>query len=476
MSSETLPGPRLAARTRAALLAGALLLAGLTSAWLLREPGVPREAALMAGILALAALLWVTEAVPLFTTSLIVIGLQIILLANPGGWPGLGFASGASPSYRKILESAADPVLLLFFGGFLLSQAAVKEGVDRVMAGALLRPFGPRPRQALLGLLAVTMMFSMWMSNTATAMMMMALAAPMIEACPERDRFRRALLLAVAFGANIGGIGTPIASPPNAMALGFLRKTGQSVAFGSWMLLAIPLMCVLALLAWLLLWKMFTPSRPGLRFIYCREKLTGRGWVVLGVFVLTALLWATDAWTGLPPAVVALAPAILLTAAGILSARDLGSIEWGILILVAGGISLGAGIQLTGLDQLLVRLLPVSQASGAALLAILVFATLVLGSFMSNTAAANLFLPIGMAAAQSGASSLSATQAALGIAFAASLSMTFPISTPPNAIAYARGELTVRDLALPALALSAAAALIIIFFSGFALRAAGLAP
>ena len=97
----------------------------------------------MGGIFLLAALLWVTEAIPLFTTSLLVIGLQVILLANPGGWAGLGFETGRSgPGHRAIFTAAADPILVLFFGGFLLAQAAVKEGVDRAMSALLLRPFG----------------------------------------------------------------------------------------------------------------------------------------------------------------------------------------------------------------------------------------------------------------------------------------------------------------------------------------------
>ena len=121
----------------------------------------------MSGIFLLAALLWVTEALPLFATSLLVIGLQLILLANPGGWPGLGFSQGESPGWRAIVGAAADPVLVLFFGGFLLARAAVKEGVDRAMSSVLLRPFGGQPRWILLGLMMVTALFSMWMSNTA---------------------------------------------------------------------------------------------------------------------------------------------------------------------------------------------------------------------------------------------------------------------------------------------------------------------
>src|SRR5690606_15141850 len=113
-------------------------------------------------------LLWVTDAIPSFATALVVIGLQLLLLANPGQWPGLGFESGDSPTIRTVFAAAVDPVLLLFFGGFMLAQAAVKEGVDAAVAGILLRRFGERPAVVLLGVMLVSIVFSMWMSNTAT--------------------------------------------------------------------------------------------------------------------------------------------------------------------------------------------------------------------------------------------------------------------------------------------------------------------
>jgi solute carrier family 13 (sodium-dependent dicarboxylate transporter), member 2/3/5 len=380
----------------------------------------------MAGISVLA-LLWVTEALPLFATSLLVIGLQMVLLANPGDWPGLGFQSGVSPSYRDILSTAADPVLVLFFGGFVLARAAVKEGVDRAISTLLMRRFGGEPRWVLLGVMLITLLFGMWMSNTATAAMMLALITPMLAALPPKEPFRKALVLAVSFTANISGMSTPI-------------------AFLDWMLVAAPLAVGLTLFTWLVLWRFFAPATHGLRLAYLSEKLTWRGWFVVSVFAITVLLWMTDRWHGLPPAVVALLMAVVLTTTGIINSEDLARLEWSILILIAGGISLGTGMQLTGLDQVVAQWLPATGKSGFWLLAVQVMATLVVGTFMSNTAAANLFLPIGLSsAAISGAEgSLYPIQVAMSIALAASMSMALPISTPPNALAYASGEVTTR--------------------------------
>lgn len=429
----------------------------------------------MGGVFVLAAMLWVTEALPLFATSLLVIGLEALLLANPGAWPGLGFESGNSPSYRSIFSTAADPILVLFFGGFVLAAAAVKEGVDRAMSALLLRPFGRDPRWVLLGLMLITLLFGMWMSNTATATMMLALVAPMLVALPRGEPFRKALVLSIPFASNIGGMSTPIASPPNAVAMGFLRDAGYTVGFLNWMLVAVPFALALTLLTWGVLWKVFPPRTPGLQLAHTGATLTRRGWFVVGIFTTTVVLWMSEQWHGLPASVVALLPAIALTATGIFTGDDLGRLEWRILILIAGGISLGTGMQLTGLDDIIVRWLP-AGISGIALLATLVLATMGVGTFMSNTAAANLFLPIGLSAATVANASASSfpIQVAVSIALAASLSMALPISTPPNALAHARGEFTTGEMARVALVVGGIAAVLIVVGGGFVMRFWGL--
>jgi sodium-dependent dicarboxylate transporter 2/3/5 len=366
-------------------------------------------------------------------------------------------------------------VLVLFFGGFVLARAAVKEGVDHAMSSLLLRPFGREPRWVLLGVMLVTLLFGMWMSNTAVTAMMLALVTPMLAALPPKEPFRKALVLCVPFTANISGMGTPISSPPNAVALGFLQKSDHSVAFLDWTLMAAPLTIGLTLFAWLVLWKFFAPVTAGLTVRYQSEKLTGRGWLVVVVFVVTVLLWMTDRWHGLPAAVVALLPAVVLTVTRVFTGEDLGQIQWSVLILIAGGISLGSGMQLTGLDQLVVHWLP--TGSGFGLLAALVLGTYIVGTFMSNTAAANLFLPVGLSAAAvagSAGSELHPVHVAVSIALAASMSMALPVSTPPNAMAYARGEFETRDMVRVSTLVSGVGVLAILFGGRWIMRACGL--
>jgi sodium-dependent dicarboxylate transporter 2/3/5 len=470
------PGGRTATRNGLVATGAVVLAAGVTGA-LLHFSEMPRETAFISGIFILAGALWVTESLPLFATALLIIGLQVVFLANPGGWHGLGFATGQSPTYREILRQAADPVLFLFFGGLVLARAAMNEGVGQAMAAVILGPFGPQPRWGLLGLMLITLFFSMWMSNTATAAMMLGLATPMMAAWPKAEPFRKAILLSVPFAANIGGMGTPVASPPNAVAISFLQRAGHSIAFLDWMLVAVPLMILLTGFTWWLLLTFFAPRTADLQLEHSRQPLTGRGKVVVAVFLVTVALWMSERWHGLPAPVVALLPPLILAGAGITTRADLDRLEWSTLILIAGGLSLGAGLQLTGFDRLAVQWLAGNGGRGLGLLVGLVVATLMLSSFMSNTAAATLILPIGISAAVAAGSAggLTPVRVALSIALVASLAMALPVSTPPNSIAYACGEFTTWDMAKVGLLVGGLAALLIIAGGGLVLRFWGLA-
>lgn len=193
------------------------------------------------------------------------------------------------------------------------------------------------------------------------------------------------------------------------------------------------------------------------------------------VFSLTVFLWLSDRWHGLPASVIALLPAVMLTATGLINRNDLNILEWNVIILIAGGISLGAGMQMTGLDRLVVGWLPLEADTPAWLmLAVLAAATLVMSTFVSNTAASNLILPIGVTALASKGSGASMMATCLCIALTASLAMALPVSTPPNAIAYAQGELNTKDMALPGMLIGLMGALMVVLFTGSLLRLWGM--
>jgi len=457
---STVPAGSLLPRRARLIVPAAFAAAAGLVALLVGGLGWPREQAFMAAILLLAGTLWVTEAVPLFATSILVITAELLLLANPGRWPGLGFADGATgPTFRELLGAAADPILVLFFAGFVLARAAAKEGVDQAMASWLLRPFTHSRPRLLFGLMGVTFLFGMWMSNTATAAFMLTLTMPLLAQFAPADPFRKALLLAVPFAAGIGGLGTPIASPPNALAVGYLAREGHRIGFLEWMIIALPLSVIMIALAGTLLLRQYRGpvAAQAESFHLPPVRLTGRARGVVAIFTATVLLWVTEGLHGLSAPMVALLPVVSLLFFGFIDRADVNRLDWDVLLLIGGGLTLGFGLEATGLDERLARLLP---AGGSPwLLAALVLATFGLGIFLSNTAVANLMLPIGLSAAR--AEGL-AVPMVLAITFMCSLSMVLPISTPPNALAYARGEFTAAEMARIGLRLGLAGAALLI--------------
>lgn len=421
-----------------------LVISGYVTYKVFQLPDVRQEAAWMAGIFTFACLLWITEALPLFATGILIIGLEIIFVANPGGWKGLGLETGAI-SFKAFLEPLADPIIVLFFGGFLLARAAVKRGVDSSLASLVLRLFGNTPPRLLFGMMAITAFFSMWMSNTATATMMLTLLVPMFSQLKTEQHFQKGLILAIPFAANIGGMGTPISSPPNAVAIGYLSAQNIQVSFLDWMFIAVPLVLVVLAFAWMLLYKIYKPSDEKLQIQLPKHAIDGKGKYVIFIFVATIGLWLTEGLHGLPTAVVALLPAIGFTATGLLNKKDINSLEWNILLLIAGGIALGKGMSVTGLDQMIVGLLP---RDNIFLFGVLVLATWLLSTFISNTATSNILIPLGVSLSSLGADVFDvdmAREIAIGIALAASMAMALPVSTAPNTIAYAQGKLEGKD-------------------------------
>lgn len=405
--------------------------------------GWPREQAFMAALIVGAAVLWLTEALPLFATSCLIITAEVVFLANPGGWSSVGFAAGNGPTFKAVIAAIADPTLLLFFAGFVMGRAATKEGVDATVAAWVLRPFAGNRSLLLFAIMGVTALFGMWMSNTAIATLMLALVAPLIAQLPGDAPYRRALLLAVPFAANISGLSTPIATPPNAIAVGLLARDGHQVGFLDWMAIGIPLTLVMLALTGGLLLAFFRGGAGPVGFVLAAPPLRPRALRVMAIFAGTVLLWLSEAWHGLPAPAVALFPVVALLAIGVIVREDINSIEWDVLLLIAGGLALGYGMQVTQVDTRIVAFLPTGESQVPLLLVSLVALTLALGTFLSNTAVANLLLPVGLAAVPAQAQ----VHAALAIVLTASLSMALPISTPPNAIAFSRGNLSVADMA-----------------------------
>jgi sodium-dependent dicarboxylate transporter 2/3/5 len=367
--------------------------------------------------------------------------------------------------YKTVFNSLSNPVIFLFLGGFILAKSVQKERIDIQMAALLLRAFGTRPWAVLGGIMLITAIFSMWMSNTATTAMMIVMVQPFLARLHARDRFRKALVLAVPFAANIGGVGTPIGTPPNAIAMAQLDDAGIGISFFTWMAFAFPLMLGALLVMWAFLITMFRPRSD--RFEVKVEQdfqLTAHAAVVYSTFALTVLLWLTGAWHPIPTAVVAILPATVLTVTRVITKDDFNQLEWNILILIAGGIALGDGITSTGLDTWIVAALPKDGLSFFLLAALISVLALVMSTVISNSVATMILLPIGLAMATSlGCTTVQTQVLAAMCAIMASFAMGLPISTPPNAIAYGTGQIENRDMLFIGGATGVAAALFVIF-------------
>jgi solute carrier family 13 (sodium-dependent dicarboxylate transporter), member 2/3/5 len=448
--------PRSDAGSRHATLSltGAVV-AAMASYWLTR--GVLDEMPARAlAIFVFAAASWATEALPLFATAFVVIGLEILFLASAGGLAEpatallrtIGVTVHGTPPAEPIradefLRPFASDIIILFLGGLLLAAAVTKHGLDVLLASRVLTPFTRSPLRLLYGVMGITAFFSMWISNTATAAMMVALVLPLLRRLPEQEPFRLAVLLGVAFGANVGGIGTPIGTPPNAIAYGALNRAGYEITFLEWMVVTVPLEILLIAGIGLLLYGMLRPP-PGLRLEAPPPAgpLSAAGRITLVVIAATVLLWITSGIHGLTPGAVALLAAAALTAIGVLDQRDVNTIDWNILILMWGALSLSVAVERSGLGAEVARFdLSVLPGGNWAPPIVVAGLAMTLSTFMSNTAAAALLVPMVLALPVA-----DNEQLAILAALACSFAMAMPVSTPPNAIAYGTGAIPLRTM------------------------------
>ena len=399
-------------------------------------------------IFAYAALMWMFEIIPAWATSVSTIVLLLLAVSNKG------FATdqmGSLVSYKEIMAAFADPIIMLFLGGFVLAIAASKVGLDVYLARILLKPFGTRSSSVLLGFLVLISVMSMFMSNTATAAMMLAFLTPVLKTLPVDGGGRVSLAMSIPIAANIGGLGTPIGTPPNAIAIGQLASEGIEVGFGSWMLRFVPVVAIMILFSWWLLMFLFPFKAKKIEIVIDGEcKKDWKFWVVTVTFLGTILLWMTGELTKLNSNVVALIPFAVFALCGIFGKDDFAKIDWHVLWMVAGGFALGTALNKTGLAAALVEAIPFDSWSVIAVLVIAGLLGWLLSNFIANSSAANLLVPIlavvGTAMAENLAPMGGLTTLLVCVAASTSFAMLFPISTPPNAIASSTGLIQTHDM------------------------------
>ena len=350
-------------------------------------------------IFAFATLMWVMEVVSSWATSLGIIVLMLLCTSDSGiKFMMTGDNVGTPLSHRSIMASFADPVIMLFIGGFVLAIAAAKTGLDAYLAKALLKPFGRKSENVLLGFILVTGLFSMFVSNTATAAMMLAFLTPVFKQLPPEGKGRIALALSIPVAANLGGMGTPIGTPPNNIALKYLNDPdglNLGLGFGEWMLIMVPLVAVLLFISWGLLKTIFPFSQKTVDLEIEGEMKKGKNTtIVIITFIITVLLWLTDSITGINSNTVALIPVGVFAMTGVLTKYDLEEINWSVLWMVAGGFALGYGLNASGLAENAVKTIPFGDFSPFLILVISGVICYILSNFISNSATAALLMPI----------------------------------------------------------------------------------
>ena len=405
-------------------------------------------------IFAFATLSWLLEAIPSWATSLCIVVVMCLTMSDNSivCFKGEGETFGELLKAKDIMATFANPVIMLFLGGFILAIAATKYGLDVLLAKNLIRPFGKKSENVLLGFLVITGVFSMFVSNTATAAMMLTFLTPVFAALPANGKGRIALTMSIPIAANIGGMATPIGTPPNAIALQALNEQLHlNISFGQWMSVMFPLVIIILFISWRLILKFFPFTKKTIELKIEGKVAHGwQMWVVSITFIVTILMWLLDRVTGVDANTVAIIPMGVFALTGIITGKDLQKIDWSVIWMVAGGFALGLGMNGTGLADKAIESIPFGEFSPLAILIISGMICYFLSNFISNTATAALLVPILAVVCTGMGDKLGAiggtSTIIIGIALAASSAMCLPISTPPNAIAYSTGLIKQSDM------------------------------
>lgn len=422
------------------------IIIAFSLAYWLNTPEIDTAQLYVLFLLFLSIGLWVSEAVPPFAVGLLIFGFLVFAL---GGYYAEIDPENAAKSVTKYVETWSNSVIWLMLGGFVMAEAMQKVGLDKTLFEMTISKFGSKPRNVLLGIMLVTAIFSMIMSNTATTAMMIAAVIPFINTLDKGAPFSKALLVGIPAAASLGGMGTIIGSPPNAIAVDAMSNHGVQFGFLEWMTIGFPVAIILVLIMWVFLINRYVPKVSTIDLGFLKNTDSSPRYsklfsikrkIVSSVLLLTLVLWLTGNIHGIPASAVSLLPIMLLTLLGIVSGNDVRKLPWDTLMLVAGGLSLGLAIQETGLAEHYVKLLSNYNLNLYALMIVFSLLTIILSNFMSNTATTTILIPIAIILVSSNQVILP-----LVIGLSASAALFLPISTPPNAIAFSTGKLEQKD-------------------------------
>lgn len=444
------------------------LLVGFAGVYFLGDESFSKPQTNVLFILFFAIALWVTEAIPPFAVGILIIGFLVF---------SMGYQE--AEDVKKYVNTWSDSVIWLFLGGFFLAEGMKKTKLDTALLRLTVPRLGNQPKYIVLGLMFITGILSMLMSNTATTAMMIATISPILTQFGKNAPITKTLLIGIPIAASIGGMGTIIGSAPNAIAVGALEGIGVSISFVEWMIIGIPVSISLILLSWkaLIFKYKFKVKSISLDFLSNEQteldmdtedesdaklnKTQQR--IMLVILVITLFFWLTSEWTGIPVAMVSGIPIVGLTMLGVIDADDVRKLPWDTLMLVAGGLALGLAVQQYGLADYFISLVAFENINIYLLYLVFGLLTVVLSNIMSNTATATIMIPISISLIQM--NNLGAPSVMVFvIALSASCALLLPVSTPPNAIAFSTGLLDQKDFRYGGILVGIAGPILVILF------------
>lgn len=431
----------------------------LSTSLFLKEDGMTEAMQNTIFILVFAIGLWLTEAIPPYVVGIMTIISLVWLLG------GDMFVDEPRET-AQYTQTWASPIIFLMLGGFYLAEGLKQTKLDSQLFKLSIGLFGKSPSMVLLGLMITTGILSMIMSNTATTAMMIAAVIPFLKGLDEKEPLRKSLLLGIPTAASVGGMGTIIGTPPNAIAVQFLESKGMGIDFVKWMLYGFPLAVCLIFFFWFILKSLFKTDLKEVVLsveegdFEISKKQKQSKIVMIGTLLLTVLMWLTSPIHGIGAASVASIPILALSVGGIIGAKEFRQLPWETLALVAGGLSLGAAIMDTGLANFYLDRITIDP-NQYQLLFFVVFAvlTVILSNIMSNTATSSILIPLACALFPE-----KALETSLIVGLSASCALLLPVSTPPNAIAYSSGMLQQKDFRLGGFVIGVAGPILIILW------------
>jgi len=410
---------------------------------LLKEPGFNDSQVYVLFLLFFAIGLWITEPIPAFAVSLFIIAFLVFALGNK-------YFNSAPENIEEYVSTFSDGIIWLMLGGFFLAKAMAKTNLDVALFRFTLKIAGTNPRNLLMGVMVATMVASMLLSNTATTTMVLAMIMPLLTSLGKESGVTKALVLGIPFASTAGGMATIIGTPANAIAVGALEKSGITVEFLDWMAYGLPIAIVITIAGYFALIKKYikdtTPISTAfiddLQVDKSKESSLQRK-IVIAVIIVTIGLWITTSLHGIKVASVCALPLVVLTLTGVLDGKDIRTLAWDTLLLIAGGLSLGLALQHTGLLDHYSKMLITLQLNSLVLFFIFGFLAVILANVMTNSTTTALIVPICMVILPA-----FKLEASMIVALSSSGALLLLASSPSNAIVFNTGLIEQKDFRL----------------------------